>query len=81
MKVWLELKYGDPQVNTTLWRVEDSRVLRVFKSMLLGVLEDFAKESEGVDKVIHTIDKMNLKKAHLLLDLVIQDSLEDDGDE
>ena len=79
MKVWLELKYGDPQVSTTLWRVDDLGVLKLFKVMLLGVLEEFTQESESVDKVIHTMDRMNLRKAQQLLNLVIPDT--GNGDE
>jgi len=79
MKVWVELKYGDQQVSTTLWKVDDLRILRVLKSMLIGRLEDFAKESEGIDKVIHTLDKMNLKKAQQVLNSVISDNESGNG--
>ena len=73
-KVWLELKYGNPDKGgALLCNIQDKALLRQAKTKILRDAEMRARISELTDEVLGVLDRGDYEKLKRLLDLLIPD--------
>ena len=75
-KVWLELRYGIRRAGITLFRLDDSKVIRAFAYDALEKAKERAFESEILDPVLGIIDHAELVKLQRVLDVLIPEDEE-----
>ena len=69
--IWCELKYGPRSGGITLCKLDDPRLLSVFKDSALKRAREHVEESKGVDEVVHLQDEMELERLERLLGLLV----------
>ncbi|MFW6116525.1 MAG: hypothetical protein ACOC6F_02250 [bacterium] len=78
-KIWLELKYGQGAAGLTVCRLDNERLLRVFKQTALDRAEGRLHDSELIDPVVAIIDRFDLQKLRTVLDALIPDTTNSGG--
>lgn len=73
-KTWLELKYGQGAAGLTVCRLDNERVLRVFKRTALDRAEGRLHDSELLDPVVAVMDRFDLEKLRAVLDALIPET-------
>ena len=75
-KIWLELRYGTGGTAITLFRLDDTKVIRAFAHSALKKAEEKAFESEILDPVLGIFDHAELAKLQRTLDVLIPETPE-----
>ncbi len=69
-KIWTELRYGTEKNSIRLAKSADPEVITAFRDRALEQARKDARESRGLDPIIHSEDKAELTRLQRLFSLI-----------